>query len=204
MYEAPHRNMWTAHNRPGRECRLSRRHSRLLVDRCRPALVLLAAAAIWLGVRQIAVVPTADGPERRQPAETSRAGLREPTVLLNGNPLGRASLEGRHGAREDALLRVADLAMAVDGPAPGARRHLDLRGASLYATALGGCESCPVRVKRAVLISSRLRLVNEEPYLPLRDLVRALEGKLEVDTATGVYGIHAGACTWCILEPNGG
>lgn len=99
-------------------------------------------------------------------------------------------------------MRVADLLLAVDGPTAAGSGRLSLRGSSLYATKLGGCSGCPVRVKRGVLVSSRIREVAGEPYVPLADLLRAFEGRLVVERARKVYGIHVGQCSWCILEPN--
>lgn len=127
---------------------------------------------------------------------------REVEIRLNGRPLGRGRLVARGDPGEAVYLRVADLTLAVDGPSPAAKAHLRLRGSFLYALALGGCEGCAVRVNRSVVISSRVREIEGQTHLPLGDLVRAFEGRLEVETAGKVYGIYAGACSWCILAPN--
>lgn len=115
-------------------------------------------------------------------------------VSINGKPLAQAvRLE------EEIYVPVSALLRAVDGPTHAAR--LRVAGRQLYGAAEGGCLGCALRVRRAVLISSRLRRVTGELCLPLSDLVRALEGRLEVDHEARIYAIYAGACSWCVLEP---
>jgi hypothetical protein len=79
--------------------------------------------------------------------------------------------------------------------------RLQVNGARLIAARLGGCLTCPVRVTRTVVISSRLRDVAGTPAIPMDDLVGAFEGRLRVDSTGTQLDIHAGRCTWCILEP---
>jgi hypothetical protein len=71
------------------------------------------------------------------------------------------------------------------------------------AVATGGCDGCRLRVARTVLVSGALRSVGGEPHVPLSDIVRALEGRLDVDREGPVYRIHAGICRWCVLEVAG-
>lgn len=122
-------------------------------------------------------------------------------VRLNDRPFATAVRLEDAASGEGVFLRVRDLARAVDGDGPSTRPRLRLAGDRLYAVALGGCEACTVQVRRTVLLSSRVRTIDREGYLPLEDVVRALEGRLERDDAGRAYGIFAGACTWCILEP---
>jgi hypothetical protein len=131
------------------------------------------------------------------------AGLKPATrpieVRLNGEFLGQGlAVTARHGTLE--WVRVADLQRAVDGSAApkGRLRH---SGGSLHARAVGGCPGCPVRVVRAVVISSRVRTLEREGHVPLDDVARAFEAKVSHDTARTVYSLHVAECGWCILEP---
>lgn len=165
------------------------------------SLVLLLSGA-WFP----APAPRLPGTEsavRLPPAPGAEPTSQEVEVRLNGRPLGRGLLLGTGDPGEVVYLRVADLALAVDGPPPAAKRHLRLQGSSLFANTLGGCAGCSVRVNRIVLVSSRVRRFKAQAYLPLGDVVRAFEGRLEAEDAGRVYGIYAGACCWCILEPTG-
>jgi hypothetical protein len=120
-------------------------------------------------------------------------------VRLNGVLLGHGLvMTARHGVLE--WVRVADLQRAVDGSAaPNGR--LRLAGGALHARGVGGCTGCPVRVVRAVVISSRVRTLERERYIPLEDVARAFEARVSHDTARTTYSLHAGECGWCILEP---
>jgi hypothetical protein len=99
---------------------------------------------------------------------------------------------------EQVWLRLLDLQRAVDGPAaPQGRLRRSDR--VLHATEVEGCPTCRVRIVRAVLVSGRGRLLAREPYVPLEDVVRAVEGSL--DAARDLYSLHVGECRWCILTP---
>jgi hypothetical protein len=122
-------------------------------------------------------------------------------VRLNGEILGHGlAVTARQGTLE--WLRVADLQRAVDGSvAPNGRlRH---SGGSLHARAVGGCAGCPVRVVRAVVISSRVGTLQREAHVPLEDVARAFEARVSHDTERTVYSLHVGECGWCVLEPRG-
>jgi hypothetical protein len=120
-------------------------------------------------------------------------------VRLNEELLGQGlTVATRHGSLE--WVRVADLQRAVDGnAAPNGR--LRVAGGALHARGVGGCAGCPVRVVRAVVISSRVRMLERERYVPLEDVARAFEAKVSHDAARTVYRLHAGDCGWCVLEP---
>lgn len=124
-------------------------------------------------------------------------------VRVNGRALAPGLIVPAAAGREEVFVSVAGLARAIDGAAPQGQPRLRVAGPALYAAAEGGCPGCPVRVRRPVLISPRLRTIGTEPYLPLSDLVRAFEGKLSADRAAGVYTIFAGSCHWCVLEAGG-
>jgi hypothetical protein len=122
-------------------------------------------------------------------------------IRLNGSRLGQGLvLGGRAGG--SVWVRVVDLQRAVDGSAApvGRLRH---SGRELRATDTGGCVGCPLRVVRAVLVSSRVRVLVGEPHLPLDDVARALEARGSLDAAADRYNLHAGECRWCILAPAG-
>jgi hypothetical protein len=125
-----------------------------------------------------------------------------PVIELNGQPLARGvMLRSALSWRSDELfVPLCDLRLAVDGPGAGRGSRLRQEGRQLVATRTGGCEGCRVRVARAVLVSSGVRYVANEPHVPLADIVRAFEGRLDVDPHAGVYRIHAGVCRWCVLE----
>ena len=131
----------------------------------------------------------------------AHAPPRRVTITVNGRRVAEGLAVGAGGHAGDAVFVPVDAVMrAVDGASPAAP-HLRLTGATLSAIAEGGCGDCALRVARPVVISSRVRAVERAPAIPLPDLVAALEGRLEADAAGGVYGIFAGKCTWCILEP---
>ena len=123
----------------------------------------------------------------------------EPEVRVNGRRLADATIVTSGGARE-VFIPVAQLALAIDGPRPAASR-LRVTRSGLYATSAGCCAECALCVARPVQISSRVRTIDGAPAVPLTDVVAALEARLEIDEVNQVYAIHAGKCTWCILEP---
>lgn len=120
-------------------------------------------------------------------------------VNLNGRKLADG-IKQRTADAEVVLVPVEAVARAVDG-AGSTTNRLRVSGRQLLAAAVGRCDSCPVRVARAVVISADVRVVDGVALIPLVDLVKAFEGRLEVNAARTVYGIYAGKCTWCILEP---
>lgn len=120
-------------------------------------------------------------------------------VELNGSAFARGVAVPAGGKAPRLLLDVADLKSAVDGGETASRLHV--RGSSLYAVGDGSCTGCLLRVQRPVLISSAVQRIADRLYVPLEDVVRAVEGRLVEVEAPGVYGIHVGVCTWCILEP---
>lgn len=143
--------------------------------------------------------------QQKPGAAADAAKSRAVVVQLNGRRFADA-VAVNTGGREEVLVPVIALARALDGPSgsigkasPRARLRLD--GHKLFAAAHGGCDRCPARVTRLVVISARVRAVGGAPALPLSDLVAAFEGRLEIDSARTLYGIHAGKCTWCILGP---
>lgn len=84
------------------------------------------------------------------------------------------------------------------------RSRLRREGRSLYAVAGGSCRACTLRVLRPVRISGEVQELDGDAYLPLEDLVRALEGRVVADRHRGVFTVHVGTCHWCVLEPVGG
>jgi hypothetical protein len=100
-------------------------------------------------------------------------------VRLNDRAIAPGVALRLANGQEQVFVSVLGLARSVDGPEPVTRSRLHVDGASLYAAITGGCDRCHVAVRRPVLISSGLRLIGLEPYLPLGDLVRAFEGRLE-------------------------
>ena len=160
---------------------------------------LLAATCILLAA---ATLRPPQAAAQRVPAPPA---ARTVTVELNGRPLVEASAFGG-GATEEVLVPVAELSRVLDGGpatigAAVAPPHLRLEGAQLLAAAVGGCASCPLRVTRRVVISTRVRTIGGSAMVPLADVVAALEGRLEADATRTRFVIHAGRCTWCILEP---
>ena len=126
-------------------------------------------------------------------------------VDLNGKRFVEAVALGSHAA-DDVFVPVAELARALDGEpatigATVAPSHLRLDGSRLLAAAVGGCATCSLRVTRLVVISTRVRTIGGASVVPLADVVAALEGRLEADPTRARFEIHAGRCTWCILEP---
>ncbi len=147
---------------------------------------------------------------RAQPTPPGSARVAGPlpralAIHLNGR-LFLAGVAVRSERGEEVLVAVGPLQRAIDGPAltdgrqPPAPR-LRVEGTKLFASASGGCDECPARVTRPVIISGRVRMIEGVPWFPLADLVTAFEGRLQVDAAKSVYGIYAGKCMWCILEP---
>lgn len=171
-------------------------HERTIAARRR-----LVAAAILVGSLLLAPPVVAQQRPSRAPPADSRAV----SIQLNGRWLADG-VAIQTGAGEEVLLPVAALARAVDGDAglseSSSRLRLDAKGSSLFAARVGGCGGCPARVVRTVIVSSRIRSVAGALALPLADLVAAFEGRLEADSARTLFGIHAGKCTWCILEPS--
>jgi hypothetical protein len=169
----------------------------------------LAARQHVLGVvivfGSLLLFPITSSGAQQKPSGAQPAGSRPVVVHLNGRWLADAIAVNAAGGEEVVVL-VSALARAVDGSSvPGTTTRssrLRVDGNTLFATRLGGCSDCAVRVARAVVISSRVRDVHGAPALPLSELVAAFEGRLETDSARTLYSIHAGKCTWCILEPS--
>jgi hypothetical protein len=134
-----------------------------------------------------------------------RALARVVEVDLNGRRFVDALAVGAHSAG-DVFVPVAELARVLDGDpatigATVAPSRLRLEGSQLHAAAAGGCATCPLRVTRRVVISTRVRIIGGVSVVPLADVVAALEGRVEADPTRTHFVIHAGRCTWCILEP---
>ena len=124
---------------------------------------------------------------------------RRVSVLLNGRKLADGAVIPAAGG-EEVFIPVSALARAVDGD-HAARPRVRVESERLLAIETGACDSCIVRVMRAVVVSQRVRAIEGNQSFPLADLVTAFEGRLEVDGARNTYGIYAGKCTWCILAP---
>lgn len=119
------------------------------------------------------------------------------SVILNGVQLGEAlSSEGGF------YMPVAAVARAVDGDSGIGTPRIRVEGHRLVAVRRGGCPQCPVRVRRAVVISADVRPVARKLSVPMDDVVGAFEGRLHVDSSARRLDIHVGQCTWCILEPS--
>jgi hypothetical protein len=157
------------------------------------------------------LVPLAPGAQETRPPRTPDSSTAEPDrggaprqeleVRLNG----RTVLRGvRLDGDPEVFVRVSDLIVAIDGAADARDTRVRLSGRNLHGVAEGACPGCVVAVRRPVLISSAVRMIAREPYIPLRDLVRAFEGRLEPDSQRGGFDIFAGTCSWCVLEPRGG
>jgi hypothetical protein len=126
-------------------------------------------------------------------------------VELNGEPLLQALMVSPAAGWPvgEPYVSLRDLRLAIDGREGPERSRLREDGRQLMAVATGGCDGCRLRVARTVLVSGALRSVGGEPHVPLSDIVRALEGRLDVDRAGPIYRIHAGICHWCVLEVAG-
>ena len=156
----------------------------------------------------IGILLTAARADAQQPAaqrEAASPAARVVSVELNGKPLVEAIAFGG-GAPDEVFVPVAELARVLDGGpstigAAVTPAHLRVDGAQLLAVAVGGCASCPLRVTRRVVISTRARTIGGSVAIPLADVVAALEGRVEADRTRTHFVIHAGRCTWCILEP---
>jgi hypothetical protein len=144
-------------------------------------IALSAAAVSWAVLR-----PAASGNVQVRSAEA--------TVNLNGQPLARARIHNGTAV----FVNVDDLARAVDGIAT--TRRLKIIGSSLVAVASGGCKGCNLAVHRHVQISAHVKQFANGPHIPLNDLARALEAR--VDTAgANSFNLYVGTCTWCVLAP---
>lgn len=126
-------------------------------------------------------------------------------VDLNGRRFVEAVALASY-APDDVFVPVAELARVLDGDPATIRvavapSRLRIEGSRLLAAVVGGCASCPLRVTRRVVISTRVRTIGGASHVPLTDVVAALEGRLASDSARTRFVIHAGRCTWCILEP---
>lgn len=121
-------------------------------------------------------------------------------VRVNGAVLGSALVTDANPWPAGVYLPFQTLRHAIDGT--DSRSRLRVERSAVFAAATGACRSCIVRVNRAVLISSELHFVEGVAYVPLSDVVRALEGRMTTDVRRTVVTIHVGKCAWCILEPN--
>ena len=131
--------------------------------------------------------------------------MRATRIELNGRQLADG-IALRIGAAEEVFVSVSSLATAVDGETAardGRTRTSRLRidGRRLLAAVAGGCDRCPARVARLVVISSRVRTISGTAAVPLTDVVAAFEGRLVADSTQSLFSIHVGTCTWCILAP---
>ena len=143
-------------------------------------------------------MPVAAGQEAWPQSATVTAGA---VIRVNGMPVGRA-IAGEAGGRAAGLLvAIADIASAIDGTAASGRGRLLTQGARLFATRTGGCRTCPLQVRRPVLLSARVIRREDGAYVPLADLITALEGRVEDPTGEGEIRIRVSVCRWCILEP---
>ncbi len=121
-------------------------------------------------------------------------------IRVNGVAVGRAVASGAGSGTADPIVAVGDIARVIDGPAHSGRGHLFLQGPRLFATRTGGCATCPLRVHRTVLLSAHVTRRGKGAYVPLADLVLALEGRIEDPAGTGDIQIRVESCRWCILE----
>lgn len=120
-------------------------------------------------------------------------------VRLNGERIGFARIDEDRGGR--LLIRVDDLRRAVDGGADAGPSRLEVQGRRLVATAFAPCPGCSIAVRRSVVVSTELTSKRGILYMPLDDLVRAVEGRLARGPEAHTVVIHVGQCSWCILEP---
>lgn len=179
----------------------------------RTCRAVVPARRTWaLGALGIAAA-TSSGAGARAGAQSAASGTsrgeasarRNVAIRLNGRLVATGS-DVRSTRGEEILIAVNALRRAIEGDVstdqgaqPVPRLRVD--GKRLFASTVGGCTVCPARVARPVVISVRVRALDGVLWFPLADLVTAFDGRLEVDAARSVYGIHAGKCTWCILEP---
>jgi len=122
-------------------------------------------------------------------------------IRVNAVPIGRAVGSEAGAGEANLVVAIRDLAGVIDGAGGSGRSRLLLQGSQLFATRTGGCARCPLRVRRAVLLSARVTTRADGRYIPLTDLVLALEGRIEGPTGSGDIRILVGSCCWCILEP---
>jgi len=122
-------------------------------------------------------------------------------VRVNGVAVGRAIASGAGDGMANLIVAIGDIAGVIDGPAGSGQSHLLLRGQWLFAIRTGGCAACALRVRRAVLLSTRVSRRADGGYVPLTDLVSALEGWVENTAGAGDILIRVGDCRWCSLEP---
>jgi hypothetical protein len=114
-------------------------------------------------------------------------------LTINGKTIARTLVSDRGRI----YVSVPDLERAIDGDS---HERLKLNGASLLAIADGSCKGCSLVVRRAVQISGNVRFFPNGPYIPLDDLVRALEARLDTTVHTNL-NLYVGSCSWCILAP---
>lgn len=158
-------------------------------------LTLLLACSALLSP----LLPAPAGAQSGSREAAAAAAPRGVRVELNGGAFARGVALREADQAPRLLVDLEDLQAAVDGTDP--RPRLIVRGGALYATAAGSCAGCLLRVQRPVLISARIERVVDRLYVPLEDVVRALEGRVVETGSPDAYGIHVGVCTWCILEP---
>ncbi|MFH1833784.1 MAG: hypothetical protein ABH877_02065 [bacterium] len=165
--------------------------------------------AIHLSLSVLLATPALGcGDDRRQPgpgaaasAEFNEGPSDRALIFVNEVPIGLVVPAEVGGGLGDDLVAVVDLARALDGTEEIGGGRLLVRGSRLFATRTGGCPGCPLRVRRPVLVSSRVTPPEKGRYLPLADLILALEGQLEGGASAGDIRIRVGPCRWCILEP---
>ena len=116
-------------------------------------------------------------------------------IRINGVAVGRAIASGGGNGAAESIIAIDDIAGVIDGPARSGRRHLLLQGSRLFATRTGGCPKCPLRVRRAVLLSARVTRRGGRSYVPLADLVLALEGRIEEANGARDIRIRVGSCS---------
>ncbi len=160
----------------------------------------------WVAALALAVgAPAA----RAQDVRSVAKGRIQVEIRVNGSAAGggvalRGIATRVPGGDPAVLVAVAELRRAVDGDGARPRSRLRRDGRSLYAVIDGSCRSCTLRVLRPVRISRQVQELDGDAYLPLEDLVRALEGRVVADLPRGLYTVHVGTCHWCVLEPVGG
>jgi hypothetical protein len=118
------------------------------------------------------------------------------SVLVDGLHLG-SSVFLPAGGRPQAFMPLAQLRSAVDG-ADALSRFL-VREHMLLARDTGSCAGCPLRVRRAVVISAGIRVHEGEPHVPVDDVARALDATIREED--GALLLVTAPCDWCILAP---
>lgn len=116
-------------------------------------------------------------------------------VRVNGQHLGRGvDIDG------EVFVAVSELEAAIDPESRG-RDVLTLRDSRLYAAAPWAQHGGAVTIQRQGLISSRVRTVGGETFVPVTDLERAFGARVFTDEQDCVLAIRANDCATCTLAP---